>query len=370
MTDEQIGIRRQDGVAAKSPADAPRPAPIDVTGGNDPSIDEITAQTPSEPHYREGNNAWIWDDSGRIHIPRLGVESVGASWETGRLVHCNVATPDGRVLTTWEEGHRPVPVTDDAGRLRFVGAGPIRFECIEPFQRWHVTFDGKLSETTLKDQIAGRGPPAILPVDPQPGTVPVSIDLELTSVCPPWFQGSLGGKDYVPGEHRFEQLFRAQGRVRIDGEETPFSGGGLRIHRKGGNRTDSADFFGHCWHSAFFPSGRAFGFIHYYPRPDGSQKFCEGWALEDGKVVPAEILDRPWMQNSQVHDDKFSFVIRTAKGESRVEARTHASAFAPERQMRPGVTFPILQQGIGRYRCDGEEAYGMIERATRMEWPA
>ena len=341
---------------------------IDVTGGSDLSIDLPTAETPTDPAYREGINTWIWNDAGEVCFPRMGVESVGAAWETARTLMVNVAWPDGRVLTAWED-HPPIPVRNSAGEARVLGAGPMRYECIEPFARWRLTFDGKLEETSLPNQIAGRGPAAIGPWNRKPGTVPVAFDLELTSVCPPWFQGSLGGEGYVPGEHRFEQLFRAKGTVRVEGKETPFSGGGLRIHRKGGDRTPHGDFFGHVWHSAFFPSGRAFGFIHYYPRPDGSLKFCEGWVLEEGKLVAAEILDRPWLQSSQVHDDKFSFVIRTPKGESRVEARTHASAFGVKRQTGPTASFPHLQQGIGRYRWDGEEAYGMIERSTDLEWP-
>ena len=346
-----------------------QPLKTDFTGGADPAIDEFTARAPQDPDYREGMNIWIWDDSGKIHLPRLGVESVGKGWTNDRMVHANIAWPDGRVLTMWEHGHAPLAVEDASGRPRVYGAGPLRFDLIEPFSRLHLTFDGKLVETTLKDQIDGTGQAAVNPPADTvlPGTASVKLDLEISGLAPPWFQGSFGGKDYVPGEHRFEQLHRVKGAITVKGERSEFSGGGLRIHRKGANRTPHGDFFGHVWHSAFFPSGRAFGFIHYYPRPDGSPKFCEGWAIEeDGKMVPAEILDRPWLQSSQVHDDTFSFVIRTAKGESRVEACSHASVFAPERETGLGATFPILQQGIGFFRWGGEEAFGMIERSTRL----
>ena len=344
----------------------------DLTGGNDPAVDEFTSGTPTDPEYREGMNIWIWDDAGKIHLPRLGIESVGKGWTDDRMVHINVATPDGRVLTLWEHGHTPLPVEDGAGRPRVYAAGPLRFDLIEPFSDLKLAFDGKLVETTLKDQVSGAGQSAVNPSPDsiRPGTVPVKLDLDITGFAPPWFQGTMGGKDYVPGEHRFEQLHRVKGTISIEGKETPFSGGGLRIHRKGASRTPHGDFFGHVWHSAFFPSGRAFGFIHYYPRPDGSPKFTEGWVIEeDGRMVPAEILDRPWLQNSQVSEDTFSFVIRTAKGESRVEACSHASVFAPERRTSATATFPILQQGIGFYRWGGEEAFGMIERSSRLVRP-
>jgi hypothetical protein len=338
---------------------------IDVTGGLDPSIDEVTAGTPSDPAYREGHNVWIWDDTGRVNLPRVAVEVVGATWETSRNVVVPVAMPDGRLLLSSCEA-AAIPAEDAAGRPRVIGAGPLRFDCVEPFVQWNMAFDGLAVETSLQERIDGGGP--AYGSDGPVGDVPVRIELETRSVAPPWVQGSLGGEGFIPGEDRFEQLFSAQGTVSIDGTETPFSGGGLRIHRKGGNRTPTGDFFGHVWSSAYFPSGRAFGFMHYYPRPDGSLKFCEGWVLEDGEVVAAEVLDRPWLQSSKVYDDKFSFVLRTPSGDSRVEARTHASNFSPQRVMGPGKGFPALQQGIARYRWDGEEAYGMLERGRHLDW--
>jgi len=339
---------------------------LDLAGALNPSIDEITAAVPTDPAYREGLNMWIWDDAGQLNFPRIAVEVVGATWETARNVVVPIAMPDGRLLLSSCDAPA-IPVQDSAGRPRVLGAGPLRFDCIEPFVRWNLAFEGTAVETTLKERIAGGGP--AYGSGALAGDVPVHIDLKTRSVAPPWIQGSLGGEGFVPGEDRFEQLFAAQGTVRIGDEGTAFSGGGLRIHRKGGNRTPTGDFFGHVWCSAFFPSGRAFGFIHYYPRPDGSSKFCEGWVLEDGKIVAAEVLDRPWLQTSQVYDDKFSFILHTRSGESRVEARTHASNFLPQRSVGAGKAFPSLQQGIARYRWEGEEAYGMVERSRHLDWP-
>lgn len=331
---------------------------IDVTGGEELAIDLPTVATPSDPDYREGINVWIWDNEGQICFPRMGIECVGSSWSSGRTVMFNCAQSDGKVFTTWKD-HPQVTSNLATGAARVIDAGPMRFECREPFVQWQMSFDGLVEETSLRRQIAGEGPMAIGPGNRATGTVPLSFELEISSVCPPWFQGSLGGENYVPGEKRFEQLFRCEGTVNIGGNKSPFSGGGLRIHRKGGARTPSGDFFGHVWNSAFFPSGRAFGFIHYYPRPDGSLKFCEGWVIENGKRIPAQILDRPWLQNAHVDDDTFSFIIRTANGDSRVEVRSHASTIGQQSN-----SFPLIQQGIGQFRWMGEEAYGMIERST------
>jgi hypothetical protein len=359
---------------------------MDLTGALDDSTDEVTVQTPSAPEYREGVSMWIWDDAGRVGLPRVAVEAVGATWETARGATLNLATPDGKVLLAWAN-EPPHPAADSAGRPRRFGAGPLRFDCIEPFSRWRLIFDGQAMQTTVHEQIAGRTP---LPVQaaqvvrdgdqrlgaepiPRPletsslSDVPVGIDIETRMAVPPWVQGSLGGEGFIPGEDRFEQLFTAEGVVRIDGQEIPLVGGGLRIHRKGGNRTDPADFFGHCWHSALFRSGRAFGFIHYFPRPDGSRKFCEGWVIDGGTRLAAQVLDTPWLQRMQPSGETITFTLRTARGDVHVEGETFMSVFFPPRQMAEGVTFPPLQQGIARYRWEGEEAYGMIERSAYIQ---
>ena len=70
------------------------------------------------------------------------------------------------------------------------------------------------------------------------------------------------------GGPRYEQLFRATGTVTIGGDEHP-------IHRQWAADPPQgvrklAGFWGHSWQSAVFPSGKAFGYIAYPPRPDGS----------------------------------------------------------------------------------------------------
>ena len=69
---------------------------------------------------------------------------------------------------------------------------------------------------------------------------------------------------------------------------TPSPAAGLRIRRQGVRRLEG--FWGHCWQSALFPSGRAFGYIAYPPRPDGQPTFNEGYLYlrfgRDGELIP------------------------------------------------------------------------------------
>jgi hypothetical protein len=340
---------------------------MDLAGGMELTEDEVTTTVPPTPAYREGTSMWIWDDAGRVGLPRIAVEALGATWDTARNASVNVALPDWRVLVVREDA-APHPVTDAQGRPRVLGTGPLRFECLEPFRRWRLTFDGTARATTVQDQIAAcvgasNGDPA--------GAVPLQMEIETEMAAPPWVQGALEPDGhFVVGERRFEQLFTAQGSVTIDGSALQFRGGGLRIHRKGGARSDYSDWYGHCWQSAVFPSGRAFGFIHYTPRPDGSVKYHEGWVLDDGEVRAAKVVDTPWKRGWDAAGEDVSFTMRTARGDVAIAAETHLSTFNPTIPMGSDVAFPPVQQGIARYRWDGEEAYGMIERSIRADLPA
>ena len=88
--------------------------------------------------------------------------------------------------------------------------------------------------------------------------------------------------------------------------------------------------------------------------------------MDRGKVVAAKVVDTPWLKDMTPHGEDASFTFRTQHGDVRIEAETALSTFQPERSLGEGKTFPTLQQGIARYRWDGEEAYGMIERSSRL----
>src|SRR5206468_3228718 len=69
---------------------------MDLAGGMELTEDEVTTTIPPTPEYREGTSMWIWDDAGRVGLPRIAVEALGATWETSRNASVNVVLPDGR----------------------------------------------------------------------------------------------------------------------------------------------------------------------------------------------------------------------------------------------------------------------------------
>jgi hypothetical protein len=283
------------------------------------------------------------------------VEAVGASWETSRGISVNVTFPDGRVVVCWVDAAPHATVGAD-GSHRVFGGGPLRLECVDPYRHWRIVFDGRGVVTTSADQLAGQRQRDPSADGAEVAEVAIEIDAQMS--VPAWLSGSLDCDGKRPeGEIRYQQLASAQGVVGIDGTETPFAGGSLRVHRKGGNRSDYSTWRGHVWQSAVFPSGRAFGFCHYGPYPDGTVRYREGYVFHSGTLIPAKVVDTPWMTTLQTSGQDVSFGLESSAGVAHIEAVTTQSTFSLAGPIGP------LQQGIARYRWDGEEAYGMIERS-------
>ena len=202
--------------------------------------------------------------------------------------------PDGRVYRLREDA-TSWPVEGPDGRPAVLGAGPLAFTCVKPFDTWTMTFDGKAVQTSSADLAGGRkdGP-----------LVDLRFEVEATLAVPPWVQGALQAdaasalKTSVEGDlmggDRYEQLFRATGSVRVAGEERFVHRQRTADPAQGVRRLEG--FWGHCWQSALFPSGRAFGYIAYPPRPDGRPTFNEGYLFDgDGDLIPARVVEAPWL---------------------------------------------------------------------------
>lgn len=345
---------------------------VDLTGGIDPSREYVFADKPDNPEMRDSVSFWVLDDQGQIALPRTGIEAVSANWDS-HDIQVNVAFPDGRVFRL-RETTPSIPPAGSDGRPTVLGAGGLAFRLVETFDTWTMTYDGKAVQTSSSDLIEGNtdGP-----------LVDVNFHVEAKMAVPPWVQGSLltdantqletsveGG---LMGGPRYEQLFRATGRVSVDGgAEHHFTGSGLRIRRQGVRKLEG--FWGHCWQSAIFPSGRAFGYIAYPPRPDGQPTFNEGYIFGgSGELIPARVVQAPWLTRLQPSGEDVSLVLETADGTISIEAETvfgahdvhhHDKTYSAQALQ---ADFPVVQQAGVRYRWDGEETYGMLERSNPLD---
>jgi hypothetical protein len=326
----------------------------ELRNGLAPEVDLVFPAKPDNPEMRESTSIWMFDEQGRFGFPRMGVEAEASSWDD-RLFQANFALADGRVLNGAGRGPVPSPIGPE-GRATILGAGAIVFRCIEPFRRWSMTFDGPAIDGHVTQQIAQT-------IDPDRRT-PVRLDAELTMVTPAWTQQSETNSTDLDESlmglgNRFEHLFRAAGIFRIDGEDHPFTATGLRIKRQSIRRLEG--FYGHCWQSAVFPDGRAFGYIAYPPKPDGSQ-YNEGYVYQDGRMYPARAVRIPWLRRIVPSGDDVAVELESELGLTRIEGSTALSTFRIGNPHLPG--FNLQQSGV-RYRWGDQAAYGMIERSGR-----
>lgn len=345
-------------------------AKFDLSGGYDPRFDFPLQSKPSDPEMRDSVSMWISDSLGRFGFPRFCIEAVAERWDD-RGVEANIAFPDGRVLIG-AGGYAPTPPKIVDGKVVDLNAGPLTFEVVEPLRRWNMTFDGPARETTIQDQMRG-----IVSGSPRQ----VRIHLEAEMAAPPWTPGEdrarSGDKTTdmafgAVGGHRHEQLFRCRGTFGVEGEaELSFEGTGLRIRRSGVRRL--GEFPGHCWQSALFPSGKAFGLSGFPARKDGTPAYCDAFIFENGRKTYAKMVEAPWMTRFVPHGGDVGLVLETERGLVKIGGKTHDSTFLTTGSPMfgnwsgdHGVALPF-HQGGAQYTWDGETTYGMIERSFPAE---
>lgn len=337
----------------------------DLTGGLDDERDYLLAEAPTTPNLREAVNIWAWSDDGEIGLPRVAIDAIAPDWSTFNVFH-NMTFPDGRTLQYLADDES-LPTIGPKGVPTILGAGPLKFETITPFGAFHASFDGEVTDSRFNDMAKG-----------EPGTRKTRLQWEITyePSVPPWIQGTMNAEAKAlltsdtfesrsMGGERFEQLCRAHGVVRLDGVERKFNGGALRIRRRGVR--NEAGFKGHNWQSAQFPSGRAFGCNAFPPPPDGPT-YNEGYLfMGEGDLIPAKIVEAPWLSKLQSSGDDVSVVLESELGLTHIEGVGVSSIPLIGMTLKQGHSFPPLVEGIARYRWDGEEGYGMIERSNLPE---
>ncbi len=333
-----------------------------MSGGLALDKDLAFSACPADRDMRESVSLWFIEENGQFAFPRCGIEAEAKCWDD-RMFQFNMAFADGRVLIGPGRGHGPSPL-DAAGKPSIIGAGPLTFQCIEPFRRWTATFDGDAADSHVRDQMAQT-------LD-QTRRSPAKFDIDMVMATPAWVQDNsstdlskLTEAERADAEsmgigYRFEQLYRATGSFEVDGKIHPFKGTGLRIHRQ--SARPLGGFRGHCWQSCLFPSGKAFGYIAYPPRADGTVTYNEGYIFDGTRMIPARVADAPWLRRIVPSGDDVSLMLESELGLTRIEGKTVLSTF---RIGNPDIGGMHLQQSGVRYEWGGEAAFGMIERSDQ-----
>lgn len=333
---------------------------VDLSGGISRDRELVFAERPQGEGIRDAVNVWI-EESNAAFAMRIGVEAVSDLWDTHQ-VWLDIAFASGRVLVVRDHFATLSPIGPE-GQPTVLGSGPLRFRCVEPFRTWTASFDGEAIETTATDLISGS-------LAPDLPRCSVTFEVEMEMAAPPWQPGSLVKEagQALQGEQgefmspRYEQLFRATGRMRIAGDPFDFTGNGLRIRRQGFRKFEG--FWGHAWQSALFPSGKAFG-CNIYPPREGVANYNEGFIFSgDGTLKPVQVVKAPWLTRLVTSGDGVTVVLQAADGETiTIEGETFINTRSLGAKELP-ADFPIVQQAHARYSWDGETTVGMVERSS------
>jgi hypothetical protein len=333
----------------------------DIAGGLAPSKDLVLAAQPTETEMRESVSVWLFEENGAFGFPRMGIETEASSWNDRRL-QAAFTFPDGRVLNGAARGAPPSAIDPD-GRPTILGAGPLAFRCIEPFRRWAMTFDGSALDGTVQEQIHGNFG--------KRGSKAIKLHVDMTMVTPAWVQETSIDPNMSEIEranaaamglgYRFEHHLRAVGTYAIDGKTYEFRGVGTRIHRQSIRRLEG--FFGHCWLSAVFPDGSAFGSLAYPPREgsDGEYSYNDAVIYKNRRLYQARIVNAPFLRRIVASGDEMVLELESDLGRTVIEGSTALSTF---RIGNPDIGGLNLQQGGALFHWDGQKAYGMCERST------
>jgi prepilin-type processing-associated H-X9-DG protein len=333
-----------------------------LSGGLALDKDLVFPAKPDHPEMRESVSIWLFEENGAFAFPRGGIEAEASSWEN-RALQANFAFADGRVLNGAGKGIAPSAIGPD-GRPTVIGAGPLTFRCIEPFRRWTVNFDGPAVDGHVSEQIDGR-------FKAKKTTTPVRLEAEMVMATPAWVQevsadtANMTKKEAANAQamglgYRFEHHFRAQGTLEIDGRTREFRGVGTRIHRQSIRRLEG--FTGHCWLSALFPDGRAFGCLAYPPLAGSSEySYNDAVIYQGGKLIPARITKAPFLRRIVGSGDDVSVELESELGKTRIKGVTALNTF---RIGNPDIGGLNLQQGGALFTWDGQSAYGMVERSS------
>jgi hypothetical protein len=333
------------------------------TGGLAPEKDLVLPGPPDDPEMRESVSVWLFEENGAFGMPRTGIEAEASSWAERRL-QANFAFDNGRVLNGAGRGPAPPAIGPD-GRPTVIGAGALVFRCVEPFRHWRVTFDGPALDGLVSEQIDGTFKTKL------PSLTHVKLDADMTMATPAWVQEFSGDtSNMTPTEaanaqsmglgYRIEHHFRAQGTLEIDGHKRDFKATGTRIHRQSVRRLEG--FTGHCWLSALFPDGRAFGCLAY-PAIPGRTEYAYNDAViyQDGKLLPARIVKAPFLRRIVARGDDVSVELESELGNTHIKGTTALCTF---RIGNPDIGGLNLQQGGALFTWDGQSAYGMVERSS------
>ncbi len=336
----------------------------DLSSGLPADKDRVLAVPPDEPFWSENLLFTPYDPISDVGFwLHLGtVPSDWSLWEDRVLVFL---PGDEGVLSMWAHHRTPAE--------RRPAGSNLAFECVEPFRKWKITFDGFGLHTSNEEMAAGRareGPRQRL-----------ALELDIECATPAWDahtsaqsktgKGSMREQGWAKDHH--EQLYRATGRVHLQSGDINFDGAGWRDHSRGPRGGGGgAPWGGHVIMGCLFPeSGRAWGLSRYWS-PDGTISLEGGYVVDEkGALHHAEVVEAPRLRDLQLAGEELRIGLRSSQGELALGCTTVRSIWLT---MNKGLAMGadpeegsvIYALNYARCEWDGELAYVYSERSDML----
>lgn len=241
--------------------------------------------------------------------------------------------------------------TGQAGDWRDeMGVGPLRFQVIEPMQRWRLS---------LQDEANG-----------------IQGDLEFDARFSPTHFRPIRldtGSEVVFDQSYFNQIGRFHGTLNVAGQV--FSGfSGLRARRWGVINTQKLPFYN--WISLPLAEGAIVAW--QFETPEGEILYCDGAIIRgDGSRTAVVRLDHQWeVRAGERHPSQVGVVLQLADGtalpvQCRQRATHHVGAMPPRWSDAVPAERAYAETGassielVGEFTVAGETATGIYDVASR-----
>lgn len=336
----------------------------DLSCGLPAAREQIRTTEPDVPFWSENMLFAVHDPDTDVAL-WLHLGTVPNDWSLWHDM-CYAVLPDGDgVLSMWSY-HRTDPARRPAG-------ANTTFRMIEPFRRWHVSFDGYGLHTSLDAMAAG------LAVEGDKRRF--RVELEIEYLTPVWDMHTAATTDTGKGamhtqgwaKEHYEQLYRADGTVQFGDDERAFHGYGWRDHSQGprGGGT-GAPWGGHVITGCSYPdSGRAWGLARYWT-PDGTISLEGGYVVgDDGALVHAEVTVAPRLSTLTLEPEQLGIGLRWPGGSLDTTITTRTSLWTSMMKQLvvgkdldgPGLMY-VLNHGDAPW--DGEVGHAYIERSDPL----
>jgi hypothetical protein len=334
----------------------------DLSSGIPDERERVVASPPAVPLWSENLVFALYDPSRDIGF-WLHLGTVPGDWTMWEdRVYAYLPHDEG-VLSMWAY-HRTPPERRPAG-------SNLAFECIEPWRRWRLTFDGfalPTSDDEMAEGLARQGRLQRL-----------GLDLEIECATPAWdYQGPVDARstddmsDQSWAKEHYEQLYRARGRVRLESGELEVDACGWRDHSRGPRGGDGAPWGGHVIMGCLYrDSGRAWGLARFWT-PDGEITLARGYVVDDdGALQDAEVLDAPRLRRLVLRDEELPVRLRWPRGELDVTYTTRRSLWlSMQKELALGTDLegPGLMYALNHGSChwDGEVGEVYSERSDML----